>query len=748
MRSLTLSTLLLLLAASRALGYPETTPSIANREWLDQDRNTLGTLTFESEFMGARIAADDFRQRDFWDDHDRLPGIIVRLLEEELASPVDPASKITSWPYGITDDVLRRKVLNAYVAELIGHRESHIGRSNDIIYEPDDEHLDYRHDTFNIYDEQPGVGKFKPTRGDAVNIALINAYVPPNYRDFLFITKADTPAKLLAAARLTGDDSFVALCVRYEIMQSLLPSPDFYAASGDEVKAYGPYSPKEGYALAEGVRAAGLSSARPGLPPDLARDPLSVNVLVTMATARLICWQELGIPSREQALKEHVAMLTQAASEGAQQAVSVLRSTMRREIESRHRHWDDLAKDPLLRRLTTLYFEPQDFNNGGSGAAEAWLKSLAEAETHDEPFCARLSNVLERAYETQHCEQALSMAPSDHPEVHYLRSRLCRGDLSQRLGHLKAAVEGFEKNPLKEFSADIRFHAGNERFHTYPFEIDESLDRSTLIRLEYVDAMLLAGQFPDACRAARKLPEQLDVIYIADVLLSIDQLREVAEETCPADYDVEMYRERPVIKISDDHHSNEIALRMILARRLFQANRYEEACRYLPKQFKEGGLAYAKWMRLADDISNVATERGRAMRKAATALSENREIWCTTGGYGWYFGWERIPHYQKRRDTSRFSEDEPPRVETERIESAESRITPDFANNRNQIGMLCLQASFMLPKEEAAEALVFGYGQASRFYPAIANVMRNRLLTDFSGTEAAKLFFTPETPSR
>jgi hypothetical protein len=209
-----------------------------------------------------------------------------------------------------------------------------------------------------------------------------------------------------------------------------------------------------------------------------------------------------------------------------------------------------------------------------------------------------------------------------------------------------------------------------------------------------------------------------------------------------------MNRERPVIKISEDHHSNEIALRMILARRLFQANRYDEACRYLPKRFKEGGLAYAKWMGMADDISHSMPERGRAMRKAATVLSENREIWCTTGGYGWYFGWERIPHYQKRRDTSRFSEDEPPRVETERIESAESRITPDFANNRNQIGMLCLQASFMLPKEEAAEALVFGYGQASRFYPAIANVMRNRLLTDFSGTEAAKLFFTPETPSR
>jgi len=159
-------------------------------------------------------------------------------------------------------------------------------------------------------------------------------------------------------------------------------------------------------------------------------------------------------------------------------------------------------------------------------------------------------------------------------------------------------------------------------------------------------------------------------------------------------------------------------------------------------------LAYAKWMRIADDISHSMPERGRAMRKAATALSENREIWCTTGGYGWYFGWERIPHYQKRRDTSRYNPEEPNRVETERIESAESRITPDFANNRNQIGMLCLQASFMLPKDEAAEALVFGYGQASRFYPAIANAMRNRLLTDFSGTEAAKLFFTPETPSR
>jgi len=530
-------------------------------------------------------------------------------------------------------------------------------------------------------------------------------------------------------------------------MQSLLPSPDFYAARGDEVKTYGPYSAKEGYAIAEEIRAAGLSLARPGLPPGIAKDPLSVNVLVTMATARLICWQELGIPSREQALREHVAMLTQAAREGAQQAVSVLRSTMRREIESKHRHWGDLAKDPLLRRLTTLYFEPKDFG-GDSGAAEAWLKSLAEADTHDEPFCVRLAVVLERTQGSDLSERALAMAPSDHPEVHYLRSRLCSGDLSQRAGHLKAALEAVEKNPPKEYLSDDDIPPGNERFHTYPFEIDESLGRATLIRLEYVDAMLLAGQFPDACRAARKLPEQLDVIYIADVLLSIDQLREVAEETCPADYDVDTYRERPVIKISEDHHSNEIALRMILARRLFQANRYDEACRYLPKKFKEGGLAYAKWMRIADDISHSMPERGRAMRKAATVLSENREIWCTTGGYGWYFGWERIPHYQKRRDTSRYNPEEPNRVETERIESAESRITPDFANNRNQIGMLCLQASFMLPKDEAAEALVFGYGQASRFYPAIANAMRNRLLTDFSGTEAAKLFFTPETPSR
>ena len=747
MRSLTLSTLLLLLAASPVWGYPETTPSIANHEWLNPEKNTLGTVSFETEFVGAQIAADDFRKRDYWDDHDRLPGIIIRLLEEELASPVDPASPIESWIYGIIDDTLRRQVMNAYVAELIGYRERHIDRSRDIIHAPDDENPNYRHETFNFYDEKPGDGKFQRTRGDAENVALIKAYVPSKYRDFLFIDESETPAKLRAAARLAQDDSFVALCVRYVIMQSLLPSPDLYAARGDEVKTYGPYSAKEGYALAEGIRAAGRSVARPGLPPGLAKDPLSVNVLVTMATARLICWQELGIPSREQALKEHVAMLTQAASEGAQQAVSVLRSTMRREIESMHRHWDDLAKDPLLRRLTTLYFEPQDFK-GGSGAAEAWLKSLAEADTHDEPFCVRLAVVLERAQGSALCEQALAMGPADHAEAHYLRSRLSRGDLSQRAGHLQAALEAVEKNPPKEHHSDVFLRPGSERCHTYPYAIDESFGRATLIRLEYVDALLLAGQFPDACRAARKLPEQLDVIYIADVLLSIDQLRVVAEETCPADFDVDTYRERPVIKISEDHHSNEIALRMILARRLFQANRYDEACRYLPKKFKEGGLAYAKWMRMADDISHSMLERGRAMRKAATALSENREIWCTTGGYGWYYGWERIPHYQKRRDTSRYNPEEPDRVETERIESAESRITPDFANNRSQIGMLCLQASFMLPKDEAAEALVFGYGQASRFYPAIANVMRNRLLTDFSGTEAAKLFFSPETPSR
>jgi hypothetical protein len=739
---------LFLPSAAPAHQISEETPSLINGAWYDREKTALGTFAFETEFMNPQVVADEFRQRDFWDAPDRLPQVLISMLETELASPLDPASSVESWAFGIIDDTLRRQVVNAYVAELIGYRERHVERSRDIIYEPDMEHAHYQHDTLNVYDEQPGVGKFRRTRNDPANVALLDAYVPHKYRDFLLIEEADKPAKLLAASRLSPDDSFVALCGRYAIMQSMLPSPDIYASRGADAKTYGPYSAKEGYALAEAIRAAGPASARPGLPPGIKRDPLSVNVLVTMAVARLVCWEDLGIATREQALREHVAMLVQAAGEGAQQAVSVLRSTMRREIDARPHRWDEFARDPLLRRLTTLYLERQEFFGNQPGNADIWLSLLEKAGTHDEPFCLHLAAVFESDKNEQLCERALAMAPAEHPEAHYLRSRLLLDDFSQRIGHLQAALEGYEKSRPKGFSPELSLHAGNERFHTYPYEIDESLDRETLIRLEYVDAMLVAGFFPDACRAARKLPEQLDVIYIADVLLSIDQLREVAEESCQADYDVEMDRERPVIKISENHHGNEISLRMILARRLFQANRYDEACRYLPKCFKEGGLAYAKWMRVADDNSRPPGERGQAMRKAAGVLSENREIWCTTGGYGWYFGWERIPHYQHRRDTSRMGADEPPRVETERIESAQSRITPDFANNRSQIGMLCLQASFLLTKEEAAETLVFGYGQSSRFYPAIANVMRNRLLTDFGGTQAAKSFFTPDPTDR
>ena len=739
--------LLSLLTISEAPAAAESTPSIAARQWRESANTTLGTPMFEAEFTSPKMISDDFQLRDFWDGHDGLPNILIALLEAELASPLDPASSVAAWPHGIIDDTLRRQVLNAYFAELIGFRERHNTRNQDLIREPDSPGQGYRHDTFNFYGEQPGVGRFLMTRGDEKNIALIKAYAPPAFFDLLFIASADLRPKLATLKRLEADRTFIAQCVRQVIMGSLLPLPDIYASRGDEIMTFGPYSPKQGYAIAETIRAADRSSARPGLAADETKDPLSVNVLVTMAVARLLCWQELGIPSREQALREHVTMLMQAAHEGAQNAVPVLRYTMQKEILSRHGQWADLARDPLLRRLTTLYLEP-NHNQFYEKAAGVWLDELARTGTHDDPFCLRLAVRLEQTSHPELSKRALEMCPGDHPEAHYLRSRLCAGDLSEKLSHLQAALQATEKNMAEKAPATTNISDYYDSRHAYPFGINEAAERAVLIRLEYVDALLKAGHFPDACRAARKLPEQLDVIYIADVLLSIDQLREVAEETCPADYDVEMYRERPVIKISDDHHSNEIALRMILARRLFQANRYEEACRYLPKQFKEGGMAYAKWMGMADDISHSMPERGRAMRKAATVLSENREIWCTTGGYGWYFGWERIPHYQKRRDTSRFSEDEPPRVETERIESAESRITPDFANNRNQIGMLCLQASFMLPKEEAAEALVFGYGQASRFYPAIANVMRNRLLTDFSGTEAAKLFFTPETPSR
>jgi tetratricopeptide (TPR) repeat protein len=370
--------------------------------------------------------------------------------------------------------------------------------------------------------------------------------------------------------------------------------------------------------------------------------------------------------------------------------------------------------------------------------ARAWIEVVAEAGARDLAGADRLAWAAYVAGDFAAAEKWLEAAPEDSPMAKWVRAKLLlrAGKLEEAEKLLAEVSRTLPEVPLDESSS----WDASRQAAPLPTPLRAAGEEGAvrLSRREYgaaLDAFLRGGY-------------ELDAAYVAERILTVDELRAHVDARWPAEFAVQHdLNEQPwvdggLLAASDAETAYD--LRNLLGRRLVRAGRYEEALPYLPEPFREKvkTLAAALKVRRADTLFQAACIlRHDGMEILGTELEPD---WFAF--YGQYDPGFIVADRERRRKNKllRASADEAARVERHRVEPGKR------FHYRYQAAEIAWDAASMLPdgSEEKARILAvagtwlaFRDPQAAdRFYKALVRCCRN---TDL-GREADELRWFPE----
>lgn len=449
----------------------------------------------------------------------------------------------------------------------------------------------------------------------------------------------------------------------------------------------------------------------------------------------------------------------------------------------------ECARDPELRRLMTAYLsggakpdfgDPSLSLDGLVGRAGTWLAALREAKVDFSADAVHLAALAYRVGDWDTCARTLRDAPANDPLAALLRARLALRaghpvEASRTLATLLAPQAGrFSLGGyyIGEFLGDPtgeRFvGADGDRLIAYRFDpSDAPAGQLAKARSELATLLLAQGRFAEALDHFYRTGQTKDFAYIAECVLTVDELKAYVDREWPEDPPVGKPR-RKTVGAKPDEQPEECtplppaqAIRHLLARRLFRAARAAEALPYYPAEVRPAFAHYLELLTRATNPARAKRDRADAYWRAALVLRELGDVtqFCEFGPE-WSSGFDYSDDAKDDKPLLWHDAGGLPRSRVQPIgDEAESLLAPpgpdeqarvqawiaanlahpDRAHRsaRYAVARLAAQAAELLPDDDVAGSriLQFAGGLLKYMEPRAAQPYYRQLATRFKGTE-------------
>ena len=399
------------------------------------------------------------------------------------------------------------------------------------------------------------------------------------------------------------------------------------------------------------------------------------------------------------------------------------------------------AVSPLARRIVTAYVASRGDSAAAGAVRQAWLAALEHLEIPVLEGAEQLAWLAYRQGLVDVAERWLARAPADAPVALWVKAKLLL-----RAGKLDAAAE--------LLSRVSRLFPAEETWCSIPVYDEESVGSRTPGEraLAELGALKLARrQFTEAFDALFRAGYWIDAAYVAERVLTIDELKQYVDrnrpETPPADWDPARVSNW---KASGPEHGYN--LRYVLGRRLARAERWQEARAYYPPKLLPVADRYVASIATSAETRQLAEVRAAALWNAARiARKSGMELLGTEVEPDWsaYAGaFDRSDDAAMRYDERVAPPLRPSPEELARVR-AHTAIPDKRFHYRYRAANLTLQAAGLMPKnsDTAARWLCMmgrsimdrGPKEADRLYKAL---VRDHGATEL-GWEADRLRWFP-----
>jgi tetratricopeptide (TPR) repeat protein len=397
--------------------------------------------------------------------------------------------------------------------------------------------------------------------------------------------------------------------------------------------------------------------------------------------------------------------------------------------------------------------EPQESEENGKTAppeTQAWLKAVKAAGVKDAAGAERLAWAAYQGGDFAAAQDWVQRAPEDAPMARWVLAKLLLRD--GKIAEAQALLDEVARTvPDLNETEDSAYGVWGENL---------KLNTPALAHGEDGALLLAQGRYTQALDHFLRGGFWLEVGYVADRLLTVDELKAYVDATWPAG----MAAGHPTAEVGDyvsagyktpEPGQSAHDIRYLLGRRLVRNGRLAEAKAYLPTDLHPVHEALTRAEKEGNDRARPAEQRARALFQAACitrrqgmeiAGSENQPDWTFVQGS---FELAAFPDAAGKRADNKILTPAPD--ETQR--ASQSGVEPNKRfHYRYRAADLAREAASLLPDgaEDKARMLATGGGWiklrdpelAAPFYRDLVSCCGDTVL----GKEAVRLRRFPETP--
>jgi hypothetical protein len=424
-------------------------------------------------------------------------------------------------------------------------------------------------------------------------------------------------------------------------------------------------------------------------------------------------------------------------------ALMSIRLVAARIADSDPRILDSLAAHLPTQRLITAYITAR----GGPIVSfprpltptftRAWLAALERTPQPDPTGADRIAWAAYQNGDFDATDRWLKLADQDAPLSLWLRAKLLlrAGKLDDAAALLARASHAF---PATETWGYLGEESEDTDFYAAVVPARQSLGEAGVVLLsrrhytEALDSLLRARFWGDAA-------------YIAERVLTVDELKTYIDRTSPAE------------KV-DTAGTKQLDLRYLLARRLVRLHRFDDARPYMPEQYRDKLARLAASYRTGHDQKLPAPRRADALWEAALITRVDglellgTELEPDAGIYGAEFDidFNRTPHIPPHPHDPPSPQIVPP-SQDELVRFTSTATDPDRRFHYRYLAAdLAWQAAALMPDNDEATATILCTAgtwlkaldpkKADRFYKTLVERCPN---TDL-GKQAAQLHWFPK----
>ncbi len=274
----------------------------------------------------------------------------------------------------------------------------------------------------------------------------------------------------------------------------------------------------------------------------------------------------------------------------------------------------DLAANPATRRVITAFIVSQ----GGpwmelpeAGTMKPWLSAVESAKVAEADDAERFAQAAYQMGDTAAAGRWLKLAPPDAVMTRWIHAKLLLRD-----GKVREAREelAFISGRIPKVTAETDTCDG--WYESPPVMTERPPEEAVRFELGSID--LSRGRYQDSLDALIAGGDWYDTAYIAERVLTVDELKAYVDRACPP---------RVGGDPKNDPLWHRVKLRLLLARRLARLGRLDEAKAYYPAEILPRFEAYAKGVRAGNDPRPVKEDRAAALWIAArTARAWGMEL--------------------------------------------------------------------------------------------------------------------------